>query len=166
MVLILYISITRYSVDSFIDGYGLYGHTWAPWLEAILNLSFSLYLGFQFGVFGVLCGTLISLFFIVVLWKPFYLFMDGFKIYSISEYWKTVIGFYIISFIVYIVFDFINLQPKYVSSVYVNFFIHSLICFLLIMILNGLFMYVFSIYMRQLVLRVKNLLLSYLKVNF
>ncbi|MEP7142011.1 MAG: hypothetical protein ABI707_04025 [Ferruginibacter sp.] len=84
-----YILITRYSVDNFIDSFGLFGHVWAPWTEAGLNLCITIIFGFKYGIIGILAGTSISTILIVCIWKPYYLFSHGFK-KSVVNYWFNV----------------------------------------------------------------------------
>ncbi|RKE95311.1 lipopolysaccharide biosynthesis protein [Ichthyenterobacterium magnum] len=99
-----YISQSRKPVDDFINGYGLFADTWAPITEMLLNLAVSIILGMYLGITGILLGTFISTFFIVVLWKPYYLYSQGFK-KAVWEYWK---GF--IKLIISFVFTFLLIQ--------------------------------------------------------
>lgn len=77
IVLNCFITLTRTN-DAFISGYGLFGDIWAPLIEAILNVGLSILLGHYFGLPGILTGVLISLFIVIVCWKPYYLFAKGF----------------------------------------------------------------------------------------
>lgn len=97
LIMIFYMLQIRQPVDSFKQAYGLFGDTWAPILQSIINLLFSIFLVFKYGVIGVFIGTLISQFLVVLIWRPFYLFRYGFRI-EITKYCK---GF--ISHIVYFV---------------------------------------------------------------
>lgn len=85
LVIIMYINISRSTVDSYIAAYGLFKDIWAPIVETILNIGLSLLLGYFWGLHGILGGVLISLFIIVFCWKPYLLFRYGlrkqFKIY-------------------------------------------------------------------------------------
>lgn len=81
----LYIYLTRYIVESFIGAYGIYGDIFAPIIEAIINIGLSILLGRYWGLNGILTGVLISLVIMVVCWKPFYLYLRGFRI-SILHY--------------------------------------------------------------------------------
>lgn len=92
LVVIAYVSITRGVVDMFNGGYGLYADTWSAWVEGGVNLSISLVGGYFLGLVGLLLGKLISLFLIVVLWKPYYLFSQGIHA-SYAIYWRKVLRF-------------------------------------------------------------------------
>ena len=90
----LYIMQTRSIVDMFNHSYGLYGDVWAAWAEGIINISVTVIVASKWGIIGILLGKMISLFIIVVIWKPYYLFSQGFK-ESISRYWKGIILYYV-----------------------------------------------------------------------
>lgn len=111
----LYIMQTRPIVDMFNHSYGLYGDVWAAWAEGLLNIVVTIAIALKWGVIGILLGKIVSLFFIVVLWKPYYLFSQGFKI-TISKYWTGILRYHfclILSFTYMIgsIFAF-NLSPK------------------------------------------------------
>lgn len=90
ILLNMYIMLTRPSVDLFINAYGLYDDVWAAYAEGIINLSITLLFGYKYGLIGILLGKIISMFFLVILWKPYYLYHRGFK-ESITPYCKNVI---------------------------------------------------------------------------
>lgn len=98
LLLIIYIYITnsRTSVDSFNYAHGLYSDVWSAWAELIINVFITIIGGLKWGIIGILLGKIVSLLAIVVLWKPYYLFTFGFK-ESVSIYWKGVIRNYVIS---------------------------------------------------------------------
>ena len=90
MIYIMYISIVRLPVNYFIGAYVLFKDVWAPVLEAVINISFAIILGYKWGIDGVVSGSAISLTFIIMLWKPYFLFKEGIKTSSIV-YWKKFI---------------------------------------------------------------------------
>ena len=73
------ILMIRSTVDTYINAYGLYHDIWAPLVEMILNIVFSVFLGFLYGLEGVIGGIFISLFVMVCCWKPYFLFTKGIK---------------------------------------------------------------------------------------
>lgn len=83
--MMLYVYLTRYIVESFIGAYGIYGDIFAPIVEAALNIGLSIWLGYYWGLNGILVGVVISLFLMVICWKPYYLYLRGFRI-SIRHY--------------------------------------------------------------------------------
>lgn len=86
---IMYIMLTRPSVDLFINAHGLYDDTWAAYAEGIINVSITIIVGYFYGLIGILLGKIISILIIVVIWKPFYLYNRGFN-ESVLHYWKNI----------------------------------------------------------------------------
>ena len=85
--------LTRPSVDLFINAYGLYDDVWAAYAEGIINLIITLIFGYFYGLIGRLLGKIVSMMFLVVIWKPYYLYKCGFK-ESIGTYWLHVFKHY------------------------------------------------------------------------
>lgn len=96
LIIYIYITNSRNSVDSFNYAHGLYADVWSAWAELIINVSITIIGGLKWGIIGILLGKIVSLFAIVVLWKPYYLFNSGFK-ESVWIYWKGVLRNYAIS---------------------------------------------------------------------
>jgi len=90
----LFIMQTRPIVDMFNHSYGLYGDIWAAWVEGIINISVTIAIAFKWGIIGILMGKIVSLFIIVVIWKPYYLYSKGFN-ESVWDYWKGVFLYYL-----------------------------------------------------------------------
>lgn len=96
LVIYIYITNSRNSVDSFNYAHGLYADVWSAWAELIINVSVTVICGLKWGIIGILLGKIASLIPIVVIWKPYYLFTSGFKT-SVSIYWNNVVRNYAIS---------------------------------------------------------------------
>jgi hypothetical protein len=96
LIIYIYITNSRNSVDSFNYAHGLYADVWSAWAELIINISITIVGGLKWGIIGILLGKIASLLAIVVLWKPYYLFTSGFK-ESVFIYWKGVLRNYAIS---------------------------------------------------------------------
>ena len=96
LVIYIYITNSRNSVDAFNFAHGLYADVWSAWAELIINVSVTIVCGLQWGIIGILIGKLASLIPIVVIWKPYYLFTSGFQ-EKVKDYWKGVIRNYAIS---------------------------------------------------------------------
>ena len=101
LIIYIYITNSRNSVDSFNYAHGLYADVWSAWAELFINVSITIIGGLMWGIIGILLGKIVSLFTIVVLWKPYYLFSAGFK-ESVGSYWKGVIRNYAISALAFI----------------------------------------------------------------
>lgn len=86
IILNAFIGYTRGATDQFLYGYGLFHDTWAPITEASINLSVAVIGGYLWGLPGILLGGISSLVIIIWIWKPYFLYKQGFKI-SIVHYW-------------------------------------------------------------------------------
>lgn len=87
LIIIFFMLQTRQPIDSFKQAYGLYDDIWAPVVQSLINLIFSIVFVLKYGVLGVFLGTMISQFIVVMLWRPYYVFKYGFKINHLF-YWK------------------------------------------------------------------------------
>ena len=96
LIIFIYITNSRNSVDTFNYAHGLYADVWSAWAELIINVSVTIICGLKWGIIGILLGKIVSLLAIVVLWKPYYLFSAGFKMPA-SIYWKGVLRNYAVS---------------------------------------------------------------------
>lgn len=96
LIIYVYLTNSRGSVDAFNYAHGLYADVWSAWAELIINVSITIVCGMMWGIIGILLGKIVSLLAIVVLWKPYYLFSSGFKI-PIILYWKNALKNYAIS---------------------------------------------------------------------
>lgn len=91
----LFIYISRGVVDMYISAHGLFSDVWAAWTELFLNLAITISLAPFLGIPGILLGKILSVFFIALLWKPYFLFSRGLKI-SFYIYWKGMMPYYLI----------------------------------------------------------------------
>lgn len=89
-----FLAINRQTVDSFITGYGLFQDIYAPAIEAVINLSVAIGLGYLWDIVGVQCGTLASTLIIIYGWKPYFLFTRGFKLNAWKEYFLPMMWRY------------------------------------------------------------------------
>lgn len=87
MVVCMFFASLRTVIDNFINSYGIFDDVWAPIAEAATNVSLSLWLGYNHGIFGVIIGIAISQFLFTFIWKPVYLFIKGFRISPVNYLW-------------------------------------------------------------------------------
>lgn len=90
-----YIAQSRGVVDMYNHAHGLYADTWSAWVELVLNIGITVSVALNYGIIGILLGKIISVFVIVIIWKPYYLFSQGMKL-PIHVYWNGTIRYYII----------------------------------------------------------------------
>lgn len=107
LAIYIYISNSRGVVDAFNHAHGLYADVWSAWVELIINVSITIVAGIHYGIIGILLGKLVSICFIVIFWKPYYLFSSGFKM-NIAVYWNGAIRYYLIFGITFLLSLYIN----------------------------------------------------------
>ncbi len=79
IVLQVFSTLMRGTTDQYLYGFGLFYDVWAPAVETVLSIAVSFFLGFFYGLAGVLTGPLFAALIIVHIWKPIFLYGKGFK---------------------------------------------------------------------------------------
>lgn len=108
LILNLFIYLQNAAVYIFIGAAGLFSDVWAAWTELIINISLTLLLAPTYGIAGILTGKILSVLFINMFWKPYYLFSQGFN-KSVLVFWRGMTPYYTI----FAVFTFIALVIRY-----------------------------------------------------
>ena len=91
----IFIFLSRGVVEIFISANGLFQDVWAAWTELALNLVITLCLAPFYGIVGILLGKILSVFFIAMFWKPYFLFSRGMH-KSVAVYWRGMMPYYLI----------------------------------------------------------------------
>lgn len=107
LIIYIYITNSRGVVDIYNHAHGLYSDVWSAWTELIINVTITIFGGLLWGIIGILLGKIVSLTFIVIFWKPYYLFSSGLHL-PVSLYWKGAIKYYIIFAISFIISTYIT----------------------------------------------------------
>lgn len=102
LALSIYIGTSRGSVDMFNATHGLFADTWTAWLELVMTIIITLIGGYLWGIAGILLNKVITTTLIGLLWKPYYLFHNGFQL-SYTTYWKGAIWNFAVSIISFMV---------------------------------------------------------------
>jgi hypothetical protein len=135
LMIFIYISNSRGSVDAFNYAHGLYADVWSAWVELIINVSITIICGLKWGIIGILLGKIVSLLAIVVLWKPYYLFTSGFK-EPVFIYWKGVLRNYTISFFAFFsatnILKLIPINPYHTIWLWIGYAAIGMVIFLTI----------------------------------
>ena len=95
LVFNIFIFLSRGVVENYISAHGLYSDVWVAWTELGLNITVTLCLAPFFGIVGILLGKVVSVFFIAIIWKPYFLFSCGLK-KSVTVYWRGMAPYYIV----------------------------------------------------------------------
>ena len=91
----IFIFLSRGVVQMYISAYGLYNDVWTAWTELFLNIIITLALAPFYGIVGILLGKIVSVFFIAIFWKPYFLFTQGLG-KSVGVYWRGMTPYYIL----------------------------------------------------------------------
>jgi O-antigen/teichoic acid export membrane protein len=153
IVITLIFIISRGTTDEFIFGYGLFYDIWAPIAESLIFVVVSLFFGSIYGLVGVLLGPVISLFLIVYLWKPYFLFKKGFNVRLrnyIMIFLQNFFPFIISFFIMCMISNKININPY---SSFVNWFLYAIVFVFLYGIIAFSLQYMMSSGLRNFVIR-------------
>ena len=153
IIVIFFLGAMRAVVDTFINSYGLFQDIWSPVAEAILNLGFSIGLGYFYGLHGILTGVIISQLIIIFTWKPYFLFTRGMKepiwIYVVL-YLKHLLAGAVCFFAVRALCGLIPIDPS--SGVW-HFLLYALIVFIFCSLILGALLYAMEYGMRSFVRR-------------
>ena len=137
MLIILVLVQIRFPVMNFLNAYGLFSDVWASISETILNLLISLVLGYFWGIKGIFYGTIISMSLLVLAWKPYFLYKNGFKM-PVYNYYRGQIALILPFIIVFPIVQFyfssqILAIESYFDWIFVGFklFIFTVIFFVI-----------------------------------
>lgn len=121
----MFIMQTRGTNDQFLYAYSLFKDIWAPAVEAGVSIAVSLIGGAYWGLEGVLSGSVVSMLFIVGLWKPYFLYSQGFR-EPIGEYWWGIFRHFLLIAIAWLVVGWgVGYIPVVPSESYVSWVIYS-----------------------------------------
>lgn len=164
LTLYAFIRLARSFVDSFLVGYGLFSDVYAPIIESIMTIGLSIILGKYFGLFGIILGSTISLFIMVIGWKAFFLFSRGFSI-SIKLYIAKLIKLGIVLIFSILLSNFIVEELKVFNFMvdntsFMKWAINSVFVATIYVFISGMMLIFFNKDMRTFSLRVKKVFLS------
>ena len=91
----IFIMLSRGVVEMYISAHGLFSDVWAAWTELALNICVTLALAPFLGIACILLGKIVSVFFIALFWKPYFLFSHGLN-ERVSTYWRGMASYYTI----------------------------------------------------------------------
>ena len=91
----VFIMLSRGVVEMYIGASGLFQDVWAAWTELFVNLGVTLALAPFLGIPGILIGKIVSVFFIAMFWKPYFLFTQGLRV-KVGVYWRGMLPYYLI----------------------------------------------------------------------
>lgn len=160
-----FMKITRGATDNFLYGYGLFNDIWAPAVEAVIFVIVSITGGHFLGIEGILLGGTFSVFIIVWLWKPYFLYSKGFK----EPTWKYWAGWLqnlvmcLISIFATIKLFRIIFSENYCSINWIHWIISGIVSVSISGIICLVLLLIISSGMRQLLYRMLSKYIKYAK---
>lgn len=91
-----YVQIVTGSIGQFVSGFGLFNDVWSSILQVLLFIGIAILGGYFSGLYGIILASIISIFIIMGVWKPYYLYKRGFK-KKVRYYWFIWIQFHILN---------------------------------------------------------------------
>ncbi len=159
MLFNLYIMIVGQTARYFLNGYALFKDVWAPWTEAGLNIGIAIGVGYFYGILGVVIGIAISTLLIVNIWKPYFLFREGFK-EKHWKYWPNIlryVGLFILAWLILYPLLHSGWLPS--PSTYLKWFWFALLISIPFGLIYGLLLYIGSPGMKDLYQRMRSVLI-------
>lgn len=96
LLLRIYTQISLGGLTQFTYGHGLFSDVWASLLQTTIFLFVAIVGGFLYGLAGILFASFVSIFIIMGIWKPYFLYSRSFK-KSVWLYWKDWLGYNLIN---------------------------------------------------------------------
>lgn len=154
LLIYTYMSSSRSGVDMFNHAYGLYADVWSAWTELVLNILITLVCGYFYGIIGILLGKIVSVFIIVVFWKPYYLFHSGLNV-PYCVYWAHNIRYFAVFAAVSLATHFIAKTFAFTpTESYMQWILYSVSIMAVYLILDFVAMYLFTRGTKDIVSRV------------
>lgn len=137
ILLDVFISQMRGATSQFIEGYGLFKDVWSSYAEVVIYLIVAIIGGHYWSLEGVLLGTIVSKFLITGIWKPYFLFSQGFKL-PVIRYWHLLTKNFLIilSTIIVVLFIKKNFIGFSLENGWCNLIISGLIVLFLYLLIN------------------------------
>lgn len=95
LVFNIFIFLSRGVVEMYKGACGLFSDVWTAWTELFVNLAVTLATAPFLGIVGILLGKIVSVFFIAMFWRPYFLFKHGLH-QEVSVYWKGMAPYYVL----------------------------------------------------------------------
>ena len=154
----VFISQYRGTTDQFLSGYGLFKDVWASIVEVIIFIVVAFLCGKAWGLNGILLGVVASKILIVMLWKPYFLFSQGFHL-PVIRYWvlwsKNIMAILLCWGCCSIIYK--NMPPIQISNMIIWFAYASLTTIIYLIVIN-ICMYVLAPGHQQVLARMLSLL--------
>ena len=157
LCIIRYFNASRVIVQVFSSAHGLFADVWAAWTELAINVIITIIAGYYWGISGILLGKVISIGFIALLWKPYYLFTSGLN-ESYLSYWSGTSRSIIVSIVSFSATHLLlQIVPINASESYWSWFVYCAIGMSLYLSINLVLIILFCKGAKDSIQRVKAL---------
>lgn len=160
LCIIRYFNASRVIVQVFSSAHGLFADVWAAWTELAINVIVTIIAGYYWGISGILLGKVISIGFISMLWKPYYLFTSGLH-ESYLSYWNGTSRNIIVSIISFVTTHMLlKFIPINASEGYLAWFLYCTTGMFIYLSINVILIILFCKGAKDSIQRVRDILFS------
>lgn len=152
-IIAIYVQVSLGCMGMFLYGYGLFADVWAAILQSVIFIVVAILGGLFVGLPGIVFASIVSMFLVIGIWKPYYLWHYGFKD-SVIEYWLNwglmnaiEVASVVCSYLV------INNYFKPAAISLFEWIKFAIVVMVIFFIVNALLMYIFNKYARNLIHR-------------
>ena len=142
--LFLFLQEIRITLDAFKGAYGIYNDVWAAIAEIILCVLGAFILGYLYKLQGILFAYLMSGVLMKLIWKPYYLFKEGFRCSALKLFFPKMLLYVVDVAVVFIgVYIFNSYIDRYLEiDTWTNVIVCCLTVGLITLILSSILYWV------------------------
>lgn len=129
LTLQFFLYLVRDVTDQYILAFGLIQDVWSPLVETFLFVLASLVFGHFWGLEGVMMGPIVSMLFLIYIWKPLFLFRQGFHL-PLSRYLLPFCQYLLLALIPIVITAFLldSCSSWYSDSQWSSWLLEAVIC--------------------------------------
>ena len=148
----IYIQITTGCIGQFLYGYGLFSDIWAAIAQSVIFIIFAILGGYYYGLTGILISSIVSIFLISGIWKPYFLYHEGFGM-PVIKYWIKWLQLMVINIMSFFIAKKVIFVITYNIANILDWFIYASLIVSIYVIINLLLMFILNKYARRLLFR-------------
>lgn len=145
---------------NFIRGFGLFQDVWASFTEAGINIVLAVTLGYFYGINGILIGGITGTALNTFIWKPYFLFKNGFKQPALF-YYKRVIKYMLLFALTWMLSQYCLSFIRIESGLnFLNWTVSALVCAAIMGLVFGGGLFIFTDETRELYKRIVHIIIK------
>lgn len=149
---IVYVQVIHGCLGQFLYGYGLFSDVWAPVVQSTFFLIGAIGGGFLWGLPGILFASIISIFLVMGVWKPYFLYKRGFN-ESVGKYWAKWVMLMCINIASFACSLFFVRKINIIITSFFDWIIYACVIVSIYFIINVSLMFMFNKYARRVLIR-------------